>query len=96
MLKVEPQKLVIVSHIEPYEEEQKEFTLVQQVCDILTCKGYCVRRSTEFQQFQGTCGNAITTRKLHEKLVDHPTMKNFIPLQWMSTCRMCQEKNENI
>lgn len=89
MLKTKPQKLLIVSHIEGYEEDQKEFTPIQQACDLLTIKGYCIRRDSEFMECEGKCGKAMATKELHRKLKNHPSIGGYVRGRWSGTCTKC-------
>jgi len=89
MLKTTPQRIVIVSDIETYEEDQKEFTPIQQACDILTMKGYCIRRISEFTSCEGGCNKAVASKELHHKLKNHPIMGKHVRGRWSPTCKAC-------
>ena len=89
MLKVKPQKIIIVSEMEPYEEDQKEFTPIQQACDVLTMKGYCIRRDTEFIECEGHCGCAMATPELRKRMKTHPVVGYKVRGKWKPKCKNC-------
>lgn len=89
MLKCKPEQILLVSEIEPYESEDQEKSFIQKGCDVLTQKGFCVRRVTEFQPCRENCGVAIPTLALHQKLHAHPMIQNRIPAVWKDTCDSC-------
>lgn len=92
MIKTIPQKIILVAEIEPYEEKQEHFTPIQRACDILTRKGYCIRRDIEYVKCRGGCNRAIPTRELYSKLKNHPKLGSVVRgRRWSDTCESCRE-----
>lgn len=89
MLQTTPKKILIVSSIETYHEEQKDFTFIQKVCDLLTLKGYCIRRIEEFTSCKGGCNKAISTKQLYHTLKNHPILSKHLKDSWSKKCSIC-------
>ena len=78
---VEPQQIVIVESI----FFDKDHTLMKTVCDLMTSRGYVVRRKEEFVGCE-KCGKAIPTRRLWINFKNNGLP---VPAVWLPTCSKC-------
>lgn len=92
MLTCSRQRLLLVEYVEAYVENMKpdDATAIHKGCDALTAKGFCIRRTTEFQPCANQCDRAIPTPELHAKLLTHPHLKHMIPSTWQTVCIKCR------
>jgi len=77
--KVRPQKIVLVADIQFDENHQ----VVQKCCEIMTKRGYVVRRASEFVVCP-VCNKAIPCKPLWELLRNHQA--KHIPVNWSEKC----------
>ena len=82
-LGVQPQKIVVVDKI----NFDAENTFLKTVCDVLTARGYVIRRKEEFTGCE-ICTKAIPVREVWQLLKN----KNFpVPDEWSSVCSECKK-----
>ena len=80
-LKLEPQKIVLVSTIEFTDNHR----LLKEICEKMTRMGYCVRRAHEFIPCK-VCEKAIPIREIHSLLLEK---KMPVPKDWSDHCSSC-------
>jgi hypothetical protein len=81
-LKTTPKDIILLKKIV---FENREYTLLNTICELLTRKGYCVRREGEFSScFK--CEGAIPCIEIWQNMKNRGLK---VPNTWSSICRNC-------
>jgi hypothetical protein len=81
-IKCKPLDIVIIDEFVFY---NKEYSLIQMFCEVLTLFGHSVRRKEEFFECK-YCSNILPTEPIYNKLRN---AKIAVPPYWSMKCKSC-------
>jgi len=88
-LKVQPQKIIIVSYLPESTDDFKDYKILETLCDNLTKFGYIVRHQSQLQGCK-SCDKALLTKNVYDYVRKKYNSKGSqLPSNWSEYCSTC-------